>query len=98
MTCLNCEKMQLTNKELHRRLQKAESKAAQIFKLHNPMLAELESSANTLKDCAGKLRMLYKKEWRQFQTDDPLFKEKYELYITKHDMFNRFKSWITKGK
>jgi len=98
MSCPDCEELKKTNKVLHRRLQKAESSKAQVFKQHNPVLAELDQDAHRIKEYAGKLRKLYKKEWRQFQLDDPLFKEKYELYCTKASMYQQFKNWIVKGK
>lgn len=98
MTCPECKKLRKTNKELHRRLQKAESKAMNIFKAHNPQLAELEMSCSLLKDYAGRLRRLYRSEHRLFQTDDPLFQERYEQYLDKSKLFQQFKNWITGGK
>jgi len=89
--------MRKTNKELHRRLQKAESKAMNVFKTHNPQMAQLKSDAAVLSRYADKLRILYKSEWRKFQTDDPKFLEVYGDYCDKFRLFEKFKSWV-KGK
>jgi len=98
MSCPDCEQMRKTNKELHRRAQKAESDKATIFKAHNPQLSELEAAAHLLQDYSGRLRRLYKSEWRKFQTDDPKFHEAYGQYIDKRKFYEQFKKWITGGK
>lgn len=97
MSCPECEQLKKTNKELHRRAQKAESDKAQLFKTHSPVLADLANAATMLQIRTREIRNLYKKEWRQFQVDDPLFKERYEQYIEKSSIVQQFKNWIIRG-